>query len=141
MSVLVDTPVWSLALRRKAGQLGSTERRNVAEWRALIGAGRAHLTGSIRQEILSGVREASAFERLRDHLAAFDDVPVETTDHERAAAFFNACRAKGVAAGAIDVLICAVAVRHRLAVFTTDADFTRYAAVLPLRLHRAAARG
>jgi predicted nucleic acid-binding protein len=59
VSVLVDTPVWSLALRRRARQLSPAERQ---------------------------VDECAA--------------------------------------------------RHGLAIFTTDTDFTRYAAVLPLRLHR-----
>ena len=136
MSVLVDTPVWSLALRRRAHHLGPSERRHVDEWRALVADGRARLTGFIRQEVLSGIRDGRHFERLRERLDAFDDVAADTADHERAAAFFNLCRGKGISPGAIDVLICAVAARHDLAIFTTDADFTRYAAVLPLRLHR-----
>ena len=136
MSVLIDTPIWSLALRRKSAQLSRTERQQVDEWRALVSDGRARLTGIIRQEVLSGIRDAREFERLREGLGAFDDVPAETVDHERAAGFFNACRAKGITPGALDVLICAVAARHALSIFTTDADFERYAEVLPLRLHR-----
>jgi len=138
MSVLVDTPIWSLALRRKTGQLSRPERRQVDEWRALVSDGRARLTGIIRQEVLSGVRETGDFERLRERLGAFDDVPADTVDHERAAGFFNACRAKGITPGAVDVLICAVAAGHGLSIFTTDADFERYTEVLPLRLHRVA---
>lgn len=138
MSVLVDTPVWSLALRRRAGHLSAAERRQVDEWRVLVGEGRARLTGIIRQEILSGIRDEGHFTRLRERLDAFEDVAVDSADHERAAAFFNACRAKGISPGAIDVLICAIAARHGLAIFTTDADFARYAQVLPLRLHRPA---
>jgi predicted nucleic acid-binding protein len=138
VSVLVDTPVWSLALRRRAQQLNPAERRQVAEWRALVAEGRARLTGIIRPEGLSGIREERDFERLRERLDAFDDVAAESVDHERAAVFFNACRAKGISPGAIDVLIGAVAAGHGLAIFTTDADFTRYAAVLPLRLPRPA---
>jgi hypothetical protein len=33
MNVLVDTPVWSLALRRKPRHLNAAEKRIVAEWR------------------------------------------------------------------------------------------------------------
>jgi hypothetical protein len=33
----------------------------------------------------------------------------------------------------------ALAVRHDLAIFTTDAEFVRYARILPIRLHRAGA--
>lgn len=135
MSVLVDTPIWWLALRRSPAKLGADDQVRVEEWRVLVRDGRAHLTGVIRQEVLSGIRDGAAFEQLREHLAVFDDVPVERVDHECASSFFNACRAKGVMPTAIDMLICALAVRHDLAVFTTDVDFTRYAALLPVDLH------
>lgn len=135
MSVLVDTSVWSLALRRKAAQLGAAERRLVAEWRTLIADGRARLAGIIRQEVLSGIRAPGDFERLRQRLAPFDDVPADTTVHELAATYFNTCRASGIAPTSFDVLICALAAHHRLAVFTIDSDFSRYAKVLPIRLH------
>jgi len=135
MSVLIDTPVWSLALRRKAAQLSVAERQLVAEWKTLIFDGRARLAGIIRQEVLSEIREARDFERLRERLAAFDDVPAGAADHECAASYFNACRAKGVTPTAFDVLICALAARHGLTIFTTDTDFTRYAKILPIKLH------
>ena len=35
----------------------------------------------------------------------------------------------------IDFLICAAAVRHDLAVFTTDGDFHQFAKCLPIVLH------
>jgi predicted nucleic acid-binding protein len=135
MSVLIDTPIWSLALRRKATKLGPDDRARVEEWKDLVREGRAHLTGAIRQEILSGIREAHQFERLREHLAAFDDIPADREDHEHAATFFNACRAKGVRPTAIDMLICALATRHSSTVFTIDRDFARYATILPITLH------
>ena len=34
-----------------------------------------------------------------------------------------------------DLLICAVAVRHGLKIFTTDTDFAAYARHLPIKLH------
>jgi predicted nucleic acid-binding protein len=135
MSVLIDTPVWSLALRRKAAQLSSTERQLVEEWKTLVWDGRARLAGIVRQEVLSGIRDARHFERLRERLAAFDDVSASATDHERAASYFNACRAKGVTPTAFDMLICALATRHGLTILTTDTDFVRYAKTLPIRLY------
>ena len=136
MSVLIDTPIWSLALRRPSARLDAQELRRVEEWKRLVLDGRARIAGVIRQEVLSGIRDSRDFERLRERLAPFDDVRAESTDHETAASYFNACRAKGVAASSFDALICALATRHRLSVFTTDADFPRYAAVLPIRLHQ-----
>jgi predicted nucleic acid-binding protein len=57
-------------------------------------------------------------------------------DFEEAARANNTCRAAGVAGTLVDMLLCAVAARLDAPVFTTDADFTRYARHLPLRLHR-----
>ena len=53
MSVLVDTSVWSLALRRRE----ASEHPAVQELRDLIDETRAHLIGEVRQEVLSGIRE------------------------------------------------------------------------------------
>ena len=132
MKVLVDTSVWSLALRRR-----SPAHKSVDELQRLIVAGRAAIIGPIRQEVLSGIRDASAFERLRDRLGAFPDEPLATADYERAAEFFNTCRAKGLQGSNTDFLLCAVSVRHRMPLLTTDEDFSRYAKVIPFALHPA----
>ena len=130
MKVLVDTSVWSLALRRRAPAHAAVD-----ELRALVAAGRAAMCGVIRQEILSGIRETSTFDRLREQLRAFTDEAITVEDYERAAAFYNACRAKGVQGSNTDFLLCAVCANHRLPIFTTDADFPRYAKLLPIELH------
>jgi predicted nucleic acid-binding protein len=129
--VLVDTSVWSLALRRHAGAEGPA----VQELRTLVDEGRVAMIGPIRQELLGGIRTAASFERLRDHLQPYSDEPLETADFERAAEHFNTCRARGVQGSNTDFLICAVAERRKLAILTTDGDFARFAAVLPITLH------
>jgi predicted nucleic acid-binding protein len=132
MKVLVDTSVWSLALRRRA-----PAHPAVDELRRLIATGRAAIAGPIRQEVLSGIREQPAFERLRDHLRAFPDEPAQPGDYERAAEFFNACRARGLQGSNTDFLLCALAERHHLPILTTDEDFARYARALDgVTLHR-----
>lgn len=131
MRVLVDTSVWSLALRRHA----RGEDPAVAELRSLIDEGRVAMIGPIRQELLSGISAPATFERLRTHLAAFDDEPLDTGDFERAAEHFNTCRARGVQGSNTDFLICAVAERRTFAILTTDIDFTRFARLLPVSLH------
>ena len=133
MKVLADTSVWSLALRRRSRAAGAL----VDELRALIEEGRVAIIGPIRQELLSGIRDAVTFARLRDHLRAFEDEPLEAADFERAAEHFNTCRARGIQGSNTDFLICAAAERRRLPILTTDADFTRYARVLPITLHGA----
>lgn len=133
----MDTSIWSLGLRRRRRDLAPTEVRLVEAWTSLVGNGWARLIGPVRQEVLSGIRSERDFERLRDRLADFDDVPLRTSDYEQAARFWNLCRAKGVTGGQIDLLICAAAHGAGLAIFTTDPDFALYARHVPVRLYRA----
>ena len=131
MKVLVDTSVWSLALRRRT----RSEDSAVGQLRWLIDQGRVAIIGPIRQELLSGVRTSESFERLRDHLRPYRDESLEMEDFERAAEHFNACRTRGVQGSNTDFLICAVAERRALPILTTDADFIRFASILPIALH------
>jgi hypothetical protein len=135
MRVLIDTSVWSIALRRPTRRLDATQTRCREEVARLITDDLVALIGPIRQEILSGVREAAAFERLRTHLRPFPDEPLLTADFEAAARLSNQCRAAGVAGSLVDLLICAVARARDWSIYTTDRDFERYARVVPLRLH------
>jgi predicted nucleic acid-binding protein len=135
MLVLVDTPIWSLALRRRAPDLNPRERGLTAALRELIEDGRAQLIGPVRQELLSGIREESSFRKLRNQLRAFAEIPLDAADYEEAAHLNNQCRARGIAGSAIDFLICATALPRDWQIFTTDRDFLRYAAVLPLKLY------
>ena len=93
------------------------------------------MIGPIRQELLSGIKERAQFDRLREHLRAFPDMPVTTADYEESAAFFNQCRNRGIQGSNTDFLICAVAVRNGLSIFSTDGDFANFADVLPISLH------
>jgi hypothetical protein len=138
MNVLVDTPVWSLALRRKATDLDARERALTGALAELIREGRVQVMGAIRQELLSGIREAERLEQLRNYLRAFGEPGIEIADYEEAAQMQNLCRARGIAGSAIDFLICAVAQRRDWEIFTTDRDFERYGRVLGLRLYTVA---
>jgi len=77
------------------------------------------------------------FERLRQELQNFSDEDIEIEDYEEAARCSNRCRARGVAATAIDILICAFAVRRNYSLFADDNDFAKYADVLNLNLYSA----
>ena len=74
MNVLIDTSVWSLALRRKAP---------------------SHAAVDTLRRVIAGGRQGSN----------------------------------------TDFLMCAVCVRHRMPLLTTDADFARFAEVIPVTLH------
>jgi predicted nucleic acid-binding protein len=73
---------------------------------------------------------------LAAHLAAFADLPILADNYVLAAKFFNLCRSQGIQGSNTGFLICAVAVRHDLAVFTTDGDFPRFAKCIPIVLHK-----
>ena len=131
MRVLVDTSIWSLALRRRK----HAQNPEAEELGRLIAAHVVEIIGPIRQEVLSGVRDTVQFDGLETHLAAFADLPLTAEDYVTAAKFYNLCRAKGIQGSNTDFLICAVAVRHDLSVFTTDGDFPNFAKCLPIVLH------
>ncbi len=131
MKVLVDTCVWSLALRRQA----PTDDPSVRELLELVDELRVVMVGPVRQELLTGVRVPSQFKMLRTRLRAFPDLPLVATDYEQAAEYGNLCRSKGVQGSPVDFLLCAVAVRHRLAILTVDQDFVGYRNHLPIVLH------
>jgi predicted nucleic acid-binding protein len=133
MKILVDTSVWSFALRRGRQSASAP----VQELRNLILANRVQMIGPIRQEILSGIRDEKQFKELEARLASFPDLSITTEDHVTAARYFNLCRQKGIQGSNTDFLICAVAVRNRLAIFTTDKDFISFAAHLPIILYQA----
>ena len=127
----MDTSVWSEALRRRK----KFESDVIREFRSLILEHRVDIIGPIRQEVLSGLREDAQFEKLEKHLAAFPDLTITTEDYVTAATLFNTCRAKGVQGSNTDFLICAVAMRRHLAIYTTDKDFSLFSQHLPVVLH------
>jgi predicted nucleic acid-binding protein len=132
VNVIVDTSVWSLALRR-AKRLDASAPRELTE---LIQEGRVVMLGPVRQELLSGIKEKKQFEILRERLRAFPDLALESTDYEEAAVAFNQCRERGIQGSNTDFLICAAALRRDHAIFTTDGDFRHFARVLKLQLHK-----
>jgi predicted nucleic acid-binding protein len=131
VNVLVDTSIWSLALRRRQPANSAA----AAELEKLIRAGRVKIIGAIRQEILSGMADAAQFENLKTRLRAFRDLPLSELHHERAAELHNQCRRQGVQGSHTDFLICAVAQIENLEIYTTDKDFAAYAELLALRLY------
>jgi hypothetical protein len=132
--VLVDTCVWSLALRRTKTDLNPREQQTIKTLEDLILEGQARLLGVVRHELLSGIRHKVQFDRVRAALRGFEDVELGVEDYEEAAAADNKCRSAGLVGSTTDFLICAVAMQRDWGVFTIDQDFARYAKVLPLKL-------
>lgn len=134
MIALVDTCVWSLALRRTKTDLNPQQQQTVKILQEMIVEGRVRLLGVVRQELLSGIRHKSQFDRVSLALRSFEDVELEIPDYEEAAVADNRCRSAGLVGSTTDFLICAVAIRRNWGVFTVDQDFARYEKVLPVKL-------
>lgn len=132
MKVIVDTSVWSLALRRKDVVMSP----KVLSLVRLIEEGMVVLIGPVRQEILSGIKQPQQFERLRERLEAFPDLELNTRDFEKAAELCNLCIAKGVQAAHTDFLIAASAINRGYAVLTADKDFDHIARFVPVLMHK-----
>ena len=136
MKVIIDTCVWTRFLRRDRPADDSIG----AEVARLIRADVIQLLGPIRQEVLSGAQPQERFNQLKEYLRFHPNLLTDEEDDETAAGFYNLCRSKGVQGTSTDLLICAVAVRHRMRIFTTDSDFTRFAEFLPIDLHSVGGR-
>ena len=137
MKVLVDTSIWSLALRRKKTQLNKSQTLIVEELIELINESRVVLIGPVRQEVLSGIVSRSQFQKLKTKLKAFDDYFINQIDYELAADFYNICRKNGVQGSHVDFLICSTANNHKLSIFTTDKDFENYSSYIDISIHTA----
>ena len=137
MTLLVDTSVWSLALRRDAIATGP----EIDELRsALLGARSVVTTGIVLQELLQGFSGPKARSQILERFAALPLLQPDREDHVEAAALRNACRQAGVQVGTIDALIAQLCLRHELTLLTTDKDFVRMAKHCKLRVWAAKAR-
>ncbi|MEN8227403.1 MAG: PIN domain-containing protein [Bacteroidota bacterium] len=132
MKVIIDTSVWSLALRRNKVQ----ENKYVEELEELIKEVRAQLIGPVRQELLNGIRSEKQYRVLKKHLRAFKNLDIETEDYELASEYFNEARKHGIQGSNTDFLLCAISTRLRMPIFTTDKDFLNFQSILPIDLHR-----
>jgi hypothetical protein len=130
VSVLVDTSVWSLALRRDRPETA----REVEALGAAIDRGEACLIGAILQELLQGFPSSDRSRRLVGYLAPFPLLTLHRGDYLFAAEIRNKCRVKGLAVTTVDAQIAAAAINHRCAVLTADRDFEGIAKHFPLRL-------
>jgi predicted nucleic acid-binding protein len=132
VKVLVDTPIWSYALRTPDKKY----QHEIDQLTSLIRHQRALIIGPIRQELLSGYSDVRKFKKLREKLSFFENTPIQDIDYELAAELCNQCRQKGIQGSHIDFLICAVAIRIDVPIFTTDKDFPHYQKAIPIKLYQ-----
>jgi len=130
-SILVDTCIWSLALRGKSPRDISVSE----ELTRLIYTEKAKIIGPIRQEVLSGYSDIKQYNKLKNKLIYFPNELILDEDYLSAARFSNICRQKGIQGSHIDFLICAVADRLKMSIYTYDKDFEFYSQLIPITLY------
>ena len=129
MTLLVDTSVWSLALRRDA----DGDVPQLQALRGSLGAGEIVVTtGLVLQELLQGFSGPRARAQIIERFAALPLLSPDRTDHIEAAELRNRCRRSGLQLGTIDALLAQLCIRHELTLLTTDPDFPRAARLCPL---------
>ena len=137
MTLLVDTSVWSLALRHDA-EVTEPEVHHLKD--ALLGSEIVVTTGLVLQELLQGFSGAKPSAQIIERFAALPLLQPDRDDHIRAAGLRNTCRQAGVQIGTIDALLAQLCIRHDLTLLTTDQDFTHAAKHCALRVWPARAR-
>ena len=131
MNILVDTSVWSLALRRDSpADCQAVSRLKIA----LQGGEGVFTTGLILQELLQGFNGPKARRRIIRTFASLPLIIPERRDHIDAADLRVKLRQKGVQAGAIDVLLAQLCLRHGLSLLSMDKDFVHMGKYVPLSL-------
>jgi predicted nucleic acid-binding protein len=129
VTLLVDTSVWSLALRRDA----QTADPEVLELKkSLVGSRIVVTTGLVLQELLQGFSGPKAQSQIIERFAALPLLQPDWEDHIKAASLRNTCRRAGVQLGTVDALLAQLCIRHELTLLTTDRDFTHAARHCPL---------
>jgi predicted nucleic acid-binding protein len=120
VSLLVDTSVWSLALRRDVEQ---SAPEVVALRHALLGTDQVFTTGLVLQELLQGFAGPKDQAQLVDRLSALAFLQPVREDHIEAAEVRNSCRRCGVQVGTIDALLIQLCRKNDLTLLTADKDF------------------
>lgn len=124
MTLLVDTSVWSLALRRDT-VVDAPEVRVLKE--ALSGADVVVTTGLVLQELLQGFTGVKAGGQIVERFSSLPLIQPDREDHVAAAGLRNLCRRSGVQIGTVDALIGQLCIRHDLVLLSTDQDFVHAA--------------
>ena len=126
--ILVDSSVWVDFFSFSPGPAGTELRRMIEE------ADPFALAGVVVAEVLQGLNRDSG--RIEQYLAQWEMLePRGFETYREAAAIYRIARRKGIALTTIDTLIAAIALEHRVSVFTLDQDFSRIARITQLALY------
>lgn len=137
MTLLVDTSVWSLGLRR---DVDTSEPEVDALKEALAGSDVVVTTGLVLQELLQGFAGPKNRTQIIESFASLPLIQPDREDHITAADLRNTCRKAGVQIGTIDALIAHLCIKHDLTLLSTDKDFAHAAKHCKLKLWSQKAR-
>jgi predicted nucleic acid-binding protein len=131
--IFVDTSVWSVAFRRKQE---SADIHIINQLKNLIEKDESLIvSGIVFQELLSGLKEESQFNRMYQLITGFTILLANESQHKLAAQISNNCRRNGVATSTSDCLIAAMTIGYNSQLLTIDKDFTYMAAYCDLKLY------
>jgi predicted nucleic acid-binding protein len=129
LTLLVDSSVWSLALRRDE----PPNTANVQELRRALNAGEPIVsTGLILQEVLQGFRGPKSRDLILNHFAAFPLLVPDRDDYVAAADLRNRCRRSGRQVETIDALLAQLCLRYELTMLSADRVFASIAPLVGL---------
>lgn len=131
--ILIDSSCWVEAYRRKGAP---TIRAAVAE---AVESGAVATCGVIRVEVLSFIARPREYKTVSEDFAALHELPVGTSDFERAVSIGRSLRANGTTVPATDLIIAAVAIGADAELLHADRHFETIAAVSALRQRSLAA--
>jgi len=131
VTFLVDTSVWSLALRRDT----PPDMPEIAALRrALVGGEDIASTGFILAELLCGRIPPAVQAKIRHYFGYIDILQPSTDEYIAAAELINNCRGSGIQLTLVDAVIASLAISRDLTLLTTDRDFHHVSSLEPLRL-------
>lgn len=131
ISCLLDTSVWSEALRRKNTSLKS---ENTFLYHLIQNEENIFITGVIIQELLSGIKNEKMFMELKEILLNFEIIEPDVEDYIQAASLQNKISAKGIQASTVDLLLVSIAIRRNYYLLSFDKDFNYISKHTDLRL-------
>lgn len=133
MTMLVDTSVWSLSLRRDqppvVPQLDALHR-------AVQGEEIIVTTGIILQELLQGFNGPKQSDAIISRFSVLPFITPRIGDYIDAAILRNKCRASGVQLGTVDALLAQICIENGLTLLTLDNDFMHASGIIPLKVWR-----
>ena len=125
----MDSSVWIDFFSPSPGPAGKQLRQWITNVQPVL------IAGVVVTEIAQGLtRDIERIECFLNQWEMLEPQGIET--YLRAASLYRLGRSRGLTLTTVDVLIAAIAVDHKVELFTLDQDFARLAKFIPLKLYQ-----